>query len=54
MTLPHLMVPSRNTVAVTLAVLAAVAVAGTSFWRSFTAIAELAVAYKVPDRKSVV
>lgn len=40
--------PSRNTVAVTLAALAAAAVAGTSFWRSFTAIAELAVEYKVP------
>ncbi|UPK62846.1 helix-turn-helix domain-containing protein [Rhodococcus pyridinivorans] len=45
MTLPRLMVPSRNTVAVALAALAAAAVAGTSFWRSFTAIA---VAYRVP------
>ncbi len=48
MTSPRLAIPSRNTVAVTLAALAAAAVAGTSFWRSFTAIAELAVAYQVP------
>ncbi|WP_064257767.1 helix-turn-helix domain-containing protein [Rhodococcus sp. HS-D2] len=48
MTLPRVAMPSRNTVAVTLAAAAATAVAGTSFWRSFTAIAELAVAYKVP------
>ncbi|APE11568.1 hypothetical protein BO226_22125 [Rhodococcus sp. 2G] len=48
MTLPRLMVPSRTTVAVLLAAIAAAAVAGTSFWRSFTAIAELAVAYQVP------
>ncbi|BDB62335.1 DUF2637 domain-containing protein [Rhodococcus sp. RDE2] len=40
--------PSRATVAVALAAVAAVAVAVTSFWRSFTAIAELAVEYKVP------
>lgn len=40
--------PSRATVAVTLAAVAAVAVAVTSFWRSFTAIAELAIDYKVP------
>lgn len=40
--------PSRTTVAVVLAAGAAVAVAGTSFWRSFTAIAELAIDYKVP------
>ncbi|MEV8195071.1 helix-turn-helix domain-containing protein [Rhodococcus pyridinivorans] len=40
--------PSRNTVAVVIAAIAAAAVAGTSFWRSFTAIAALAVAYKVP------
>ncbi|BDB59013.1 MULTISPECIES: DUF2637 domain-containing protein [Rhodococcus] len=40
--------PSPATVAVALAALAAAAVAGTSFWRSFTAIAELAVAYQVP------
>ncbi|WP_418346215.1 DUF2637 domain-containing protein [Rhodococcus pyridinivorans] len=40
--------PSRATVAVALAAVAAVAVAGTSFWRSFTAIAELAIDYKVP------
>lgn len=48
MTPPRLAIPLRNTVAVTLAALAAAAVAGTSFWRSFTAIAELAVAYQVP------
>ncbi|WP_418345296.1 DUF2637 domain-containing protein [Rhodococcus pyridinivorans] len=48
MTLPRIVMPSRTTVAVALAAVAAAAVAGTSFWRSFTAIAELAVAYKVP------
>ncbi|APE10993.1 hypothetical protein BO226_19130 [Rhodococcus sp. 2G] len=40
--------PTRATIAVTLAAVAAVAVAVTSFWRSFTSIAELAVDYKVP------
>lgn len=40
--------PSRAAVAVALAAVAAVAVAVTSFWRSFTAIAELAVEYMVP------
>ncbi len=48
MTLPRIAMPSRTTVAVALAAVAAAAVAGTSFWRSFTAIAELAVAYQVP------
>ncbi len=48
MTTLHQHLPSRHTVAVALAAVAAAAVAGTSFWRSFTAIAELAVAYQVP------
>ncbi|QOV99489.1 DUF2637 domain-containing protein [Rhodococcus pyridinivorans] len=38
----------RDTLALGLAALAAVAVAGTGFWRSFTALADLAVTYGVP------
>lgn len=49
---PRFAIPSRQTIAVAAAALAALAVAGASFYRSFTSLSELAVAYSFPAEQA--